>query len=606
MGHVVMNLLGPWEIRAGDGTVHVPSGRLRTLLTSLALSPGEPVGLDVLAGRVWPERLPRRAHATLHTDVGRLRELLGPDVIRAHPSGGYLLSVEREAVDLQRFRVLLRQAEQACPAQELTLLREALGLWRGRPFADLYSTWLDRDVLPRLTEEWFAATERRVDLELAAGHSERVIAELRELTRCFPAREGLWARLITTLHGGGRRTEALGAFLQARASLTELEVEPSDHLVALQQAILLDDTPPDTQRTAGPPRPPTPRQLPHDIATLTGREEELAHLDTLLTYLGGVAPTIVSIDGPPGVGKTALAVHWAHRVRPHCQEVQLHLDLRGYGPGKPVAPAAAAAALLRALGTPPNRIPVEADERFAALRTALADRRPLLLLDNARDVEQVRPLLPGTAAMVIVTSRNQLHGLSVRDGAHRLTVRRLSNPQAVHLLAKAIGEDRATCEPTAVTRLAALCDHLPLALAIVAERAQRTTTLAELVTALENARLDNLNTGENDPHTDMRTALSWSYRALNTEAAAMFRNLGLHATGAIDVHLAAATAGVPVPTARLALDQLTSVHLLEQQDPHHYKLPDLVGAYARETALAITQDPSTGAHQRRPRELRRP
>ena len=491
MGHVVMNLLGPWEIRAGDGTVHVPSGRLRTLLTSLALSPGEPVGLDVLAGRVWPERLPRRAYATLRTDVGRLRELLGPDVIRAHPGGGYLLGVEHDAVDLQRFRVLLRQAEHAGPARELTLLREALGLWRGQPFADLYSTWLDRDVLPRLTEEWFAATERRVDLELAAGCPERLITELRDLTRRFPTREALWARLITALHRTGRRTEALGTFLQARALLTGLDGEPSDQLVALQQTILLDDTPPGAKRVAGTA---SPRQLPHDIATLTGREEELAHLDTLLTYLGGVAPTIVSIDGSPGVGKTALAVHWAHRVRPHCPEVQLHLDLRGYGPGKPIAPAAAAAALLRALGTPANRIPVDADERFAALRTALANRHPLILLDNARDAEQVRPLLPGTAAMVIVTSRNQLRGLSIRDGAHRLTVHRLPNHQAVNLLTKAIGEDRTTREPAAAARLATLCDHLPLALAIVAERAHRATTLAELVTALEHARLDNLNT----------------------------------------------------------------------------------------------------------------
>jgi DNA-binding SARP family transcriptional activator len=597
-----MNLLGPWEIRAGDGTVHVPAGRLRTLLTSLALSPGEPVGLDMLADRVWPERLPRRAYATLRTDVRRLRKLLGPDVIRAHPGGGYLLGVEREAVDLQRFRVLLRQAEHACPAQELTLLREALGLWRGQPFADLYSTWLDRDVLPRLTEEWFAATERRVDLEFAAGRPERLIAELRDLTRRFPTREALWSRLITALHQAGRRTEALGAFLQARALLTDLGVEPSDELVALQRTILLDD-----KRLAEAGNQ-TPHQLPNDIATITGREEELANLDTLLAYIDGMAPTVVLIDGSPGVGKTTLAVHWAHRVRPHCPEVQLYLDLRGYGPGEPVAPAEAAATLLRALGSPPNRIPAKADERFAALRTALADRRPLFLLDNARDSDQVRPLLPGTAAMVIVTSRNQLRGLSARDGAHRLTLDRLNSHQSVALLATAIGKNRTTREPTAAARLATLCDHLPLALAMVVERANRTTTLTELVTALENARLDTLTTGDNDPHTDIRTALSWSYRALPQGAAAMFRTLGLHATGDIDVHLAAATAGVPIPTARLALDQLVAAHLLEQQDPHHYKLHDLIGLYARETALAtnaITRDPRTRDHQRQLRALHR-
>jgi DNA-binding SARP family transcriptional activator len=597
MGHVVMNLLGPWEIRAATGTVHVPAGRLRTLLTSLALSPGEPVGLDVLADRVWPERLPRRAYATLNTDLGRLRKLLGPDVIRAHPGGGYVLGVEREAVDLQRFRVLLRRAEHACPAQELTLLREALGLWRGQPFADLYSTWLDRDVLPRLTEEWLAATERRVDLEFAAGQPERLVAELRDLTRRFPTREALWSRLITALHQAGRRTEALGTFLQARALLTELGVEPSDELVALQQAILLDDTPLDDDSAR------TPHQLPQDIATVTGREEELANLDTLLAYLGGVAPTIVSIDGSPGVGKTTLAVHWAHRVRPHCPEIQLYLDLRGYGPADPVTPAAAAATLLRALDTPTNRIPAKADERFAALRTALADRNPLLVLDNARDADQVRPLLPGTAAMVIVTSRNQLRGLSARDGAHRLTLHRLNSQQSATLLTTALGEARTTREPQATARLATLCDHLPLALAMTVKRAQQSTTLAELVTALETARLDTLDT---DGH-DMRTALSWSYRALPKDAAAMFRTLGQHATTDIDAHRAATTAGVPLPAARLALDQLVAAHLLEQQAPHHYKLHDLIGLYAREAALAtnaITRAPSTRDHQRQLRGLR--
>jgi DNA-binding SARP family transcriptional activator len=261
-------LLGPWEVTDGRRPVHVPAGRLRTLLTTLVLAAGDPVGLDRLADRVWPEAPPDRARKTLHTYLGRLRTLLGAGLVRTHPGGGYLLDLPPDAVDVHRFHALVRRADRADgPASELDLLREALALWRGRPFTGLDAAWLDREVLPPLTEAWFGATCRRLDLELATGRPERLIAELRDLTGRHPTRESLWSRLITALHRAGRRAEALSTYQHVRTVLAdELGVDPGDQLVALHREILLDGAP----RPAGP----CPRQLPHDVTTFTGRAAE--------------------------------------------------------------------------------------------------------------------------------------------------------------------------------------------------------------------------------------------------------------------------------------------------------------------------------------------
>lgn len=562
----------------------IPAGRLRILLTSLVLSANRPVGVDALAEQLWPEQLPLRARGSVHTYVGRLRKLLGPDMIRTHPGGGYQLSIAPDAVDVHRFRDLLHQAQQADSAdEELTLLRAALKLWRGAPFADLYSVWLDQKVIPRLTEEWFAAIGRRIELELASGVGEPLIAELRALVNTYPMRESLWIQLITALHRAGRRSEALDAFLQVRTALREqLGIDPSEQLVQLQQHILREGSP--------HPGGPHPRQLPHDITRFTGRRVELAMLDELLPNAEPAgrspAPTIVSIDGAPGVGKTALAVHWAHRVANRFPDLQLYLNLRGYGPGEPVTPEAATETLLRGLGVDSDLIPSQLDERSALLRSTLSGYDPLILLDNARDAEQVRPLLPGASGLVIVTSRNQLSGLSIRDGAHRVTLHRLPGRQSVELLAAAVGVSWVTKEPAAAATLAELCDHLPLALTIVAERAHRAGSLAEVVTALQNeqARLDTLDTGEDNPDTSLRAALSWSYQALSPNASAMFRKLGMHPANDIGLDAAAALADVPVAHAQAALHQLVSAHLVEQPRPNRYELHDLIRLYATEMA----------------------
>ncbi|MCE7002889.1 tetratricopeptide repeat protein [Kibdelosporangium philippinense] len=579
-----IQVLGPWEIRRDGEVVAIPPGQLRVLLAALVVSANHPVTTDTLAERLWPDEQPGNARGSLHTYVGRLRQLLGRNVIERVSAGRYQLGVKSDRVDVYRFRELLRQSRaQVDSKQELALLCEALRLWRGRPFSDVASSWVDRDVVPRLTEEWFAATERRIDIEMDVRQPESIIAELHELTDQYPTRESLWVRLISALHRAGRREDALVAYAQVFRILSdEFGIDPGAELQRLRREILQGN-----RMTL--PWSPAPRQLPHDIAKFTGRQEELTKLDALLTNLDG-APIIVSIDGAPGMGKTALALHWAHRVADKYSDVQLYLNLRGYGPGEPIRPNAATEALLRELGVPGEAIPSDVDERSALLRSKLSDRRPLILLDNARDAGQVRPLLPGSSALVIVTSRNQLRGLSVRDGAHRVTLNPMAHRQAIDLLSSAIGPHRVAEEPTAAARLVKLCDYLPLALAIVAERAHRTDSLADVVLALEDekARLDNLGSGDGDPHTDLRAALSWSYRALRKSAALMFRKLGLLPANDIGLDTAAALSGLPRGQAKDALDQLIATNLLEQPQPGRYQMHDLIRLYA--TNLVMTYE----------------
>ncbi|TQM77127.1 DNA-binding SARP family transcriptional activator [Thermopolyspora flexuosa] len=342
---------------------------------------------------------------------------------------------------------------------------------------------------------------------------------------------------------------------------------------------------------------PVPRQLRPDIPNFAGRRAELAVLDRLLEEALGDSPdasrppVIVSVQGTAGVGKTALAVHWAHRVRDRFPDGQLYLDLRGYGQGRPVEPAAALETLLRALGTPADRVPVGVDERSALLRTLLAGRRVLLLLDNAGGSEQVAPLIPGSGGMVLVTSRNQLRALIVQYGARRVVLDQMPGDEAVELLAEVLGRDRIDSDPAAVAEIVERCARLPLALRIFAERAARfpDTPLRRLAAELrdERGRLTALDTGDGDD-TDLRMVFSWTYRALDEAAARMFRLLGLHPGEEIGVGAAAALVGPETAPDEAAatrlLDRLAADHLLRSRSPGRYDFHDLLRAYAAECA----------------------
>jgi tetratricopeptide (TPR) repeat protein/transcriptional regulator with XRE-family HTH domain len=337
---------------------------------------------------------------------------------------------------------------------------------------------------------------------------------------------------------------------------------------------------------------PIPRQLPASVASFVGRTRELQALTDIsedVTRAGG-AVVISSIGGTAGVGKTALAVHWAHQSEDRFPDGQLYVNLQGYDLAGPVTVAQALAGFLAALGAPAADLPAEAEQLASMYRSMLADRRLLVVLDNANHVEQVRPLLPGSpGCMVLVTSRDSLPGLVARDGARRLTVDLLPHAEAVSLLRSLVGR-RVDAEPAAAKALAARCSRLPLALRVAAElaAARPATKLADLVNELtgQQQQLDLLNAGD-DPRATVRTVFSWSYQYLQPETAGMFRLLGSHPGAEVDCYSAAALAGVSLQAAGGILERLARAHLIEPDGPVRYRMHDLLRAYARE--LAVTQ-----------------
>ncbi|MFI9561019.1 AfsR/SARP family transcriptional regulator [Nonomuraea endophytica] len=569
---------------------------------------GETVASDKLAYWVWGEDLPAHPRNTLHTYVRRLRDMLGPHLIETVPHG-YLLRVGREDVDLLRFRDLVRQARACADAgavdQESALLRQALSLRRGEPFEGLTSLWLERELAPLVEEEWLAALARQVDLDLAAGRYRDLIPELNRLTAAHPLREEVWEQFIRALYDSGRRAEAVDAYERVRTILREeMDLEPNERLQRLHR--LVRGGADMAEEQSSPAR--RPRQLPSDITRFTGRHAVLAALDDLLPGTDArpeaPAPIVIAVvSGPAGVGKTALAVHWAHRVRQRFPDGQLYVNLRGYGPASPTEPAAVLESFLLALGVPAARIPVGTEARSALLRSTLADRRMLILLDNAHDAAQVRPLLPGSDSLVLITSRGQLRSLAAREGARRVVLDRFEPHESAVLLGDILGVERVAGQPAAVARLAHLCAHLPLALGIAAELAGRrpADSLEAVVQQLrdERRRLETLDTGD-DPHGSVQAVFSWSYQALTPAAARLFRLLGLHPSNDISAAAAAALSGVTVPQAQRLLDELAGRHQLSEHLPGRYELHDLLRVYA---IVQAEREESTEEHAAAVRRL---
>jgi DNA-binding SARP family transcriptional activator/tetratricopeptide (TPR) repeat protein len=592
-------MLGAFELRVDDQVVPITRVRLRALLCALAIRAEQVVATDTLAVQVWGEQVPQKARAGLHTLVNQLRGLAGADLIRTEPQG-YALDIPRDAVDALRFRRLVDSASGLDPVAARGVLVEALSLWRGEPLAGLGTEHLQRDIAPALIEWYLRAVESRIDIDLALGKHGALVAELRALVIEHPMREPLWVRLITALHRAGRSAEALGTYQTIRTRLADLlGADPSAELRAVHAAILAaEDVVGIEDRT------PIPRQLLPDAARFAGRVAELAELDRVLAEHTGPegSPLVIALHGPGGIGKTALALHWAHRHRERFSDGQIYVDMRGYGPEEPIDPATALDVVLRAIGVPPARIPAGAEERSALLRTALFGRRTVLFMDNVRDASQVRPLLPGAGNLLLVTSRNELHGLAVHDGAWRLNLRELSMEDSVTLVGNVIGTGRVAAEPAAVVGLVELCDRLPLMLVIAAQRAARypDTSIAGLVTELRavHDRLDLL-ADPLDPIADPRAVFSWSYHALNEATARAFRYLGLHPGPEISLQAAVALLRTPPGPTRRLLDTLVSVHLLERDQLGRYRFHDLLREYAAEVVAEREPDAERDAAVRR-------
>ncbi|MFE0026663.1 BTAD domain-containing putative transcriptional regulator, partial [Amycolatopsis sp. NPDC059021] len=583
-----------------DGSpVVVTSSRQRALLATLALSAGRLVSIETLARGVWGEAPPERIRGSLQTYVMRLRRLYGEETVATEPDG-YRLVVEPERVDALRFLGLVDVAtESAEPDRRRAILTAALALWRGAPLEGAGSPALAAEWAPLLTERYLFAVEQRIDLDSGLVPDARLVAELTELVAQHPLRESLWERLVRVLARSGRRAEALARYAGLRELLAEeLGVEPGEELRRLHAELLAAGEGALPGNGSGRPRRGgVPRQLPFDVASFTGREAELAALDGFLDEAAGESGIVV-IEGTAGVGKTSLAVHWSHRVAGRFPGGQLFLDLRGHSAETPVTLQAALAGFLRAVGVSPESLPSTVEERSALLRSRLAASRTLLLLDNARDAEQVRPLLPGPGNLVVVTSRNQLRGLIAREGARRIALGSFDHRDTVALLAGSVGRARLDAEPGAVAELAELCGGLPLALALAGERASRLSemspagvSLAGIVDELrdQRLRLDALR-DPRDAGTDLRAAFSWSYKALRPAAARLFRLLGLHPGVTVSLHSAAALAGTGLRETRALIDQLAAAHLLNQPRIDRYQFHDLLRVYAAELVEAETPE----------------
>jgi DNA-binding SARP family transcriptional activator/tetratricopeptide (TPR) repeat protein len=587
---LTVGVLGPLVVAVDGRSVELTTGRLRTLLAALAVSAGRTVSLERLVEALWDGDGPGNARRGIHVYLTRLRAVLGTDAITTEP-GGYLLRAAPDQVDAVRFvRLLDATAREPDPAAQRALLDEALELWRGTPFDGVRSEWLARSETPRLVERYLAATERRADLAIADGSPGELVGRLRELTGQHPLRESLWARYLMVLDRSGRQAEALRSYETIRVRLRdELGTDPGPALREVHADLLAGRS----SWHLGPDAPAgavVPRQLPAGIDGFAGRTAELAALDGLVGGRGGGTATAVvisAIAGTAGVGKTALAVHWAHRIAHRFPDGQLYVNLRGFHPsGRAVTRAEAVRGFLDALNVPRHLIPSDVDAQVGLYRSLLAGRRMLVLLDNARDADQVRPLLPGSpACLVVVTSRDQLTSLVAAEAAHPLPLDPLPVGEARTLLAQRVGADRVAAEEAAADEIIARCARLPLALAVAAARAAThpAFSLAAVASQLrDRSGLDGLATG--DPATDARAVLSWSYRALGPAAARLFRLLGLHPGPDLAVPAAASLAGLPVPAVRPLLAELCRVHLLTEHVPGRYAFHDLLRAYAAELA----------------------
>jgi DNA-binding SARP family transcriptional activator/Tfp pilus assembly protein PilF len=603
-------LFGPLVVAGDSGQQATLAGpRLRVLLATLLLHADTPVSAHALAEAVWDGEPPPAAIQTLRSYVRRLRRALGPQagaLIEARDPG-YLIRLAGAELDVLEFETLCQEAAVALSAaawsQASDAAAHALELWRGAPLLDVPSRLLHDEIVPLLDQLRVQALEDRAEADLHLGRHERLVPQLRDLTVQHPLRERFHAQLMLALYRCSRRAEALESYRDARRALVgELGIEPGPDLRRLHERVLAGDTdllaPPqgDTAPESGRPAP-VPRQLPAPVTYFTGRAWELKALDGLLDQAAAeMAGTVVisAIGGTAGVGKTALAVHWAHQIAARFPDGQLYVNLRGYDPAQPMTAADALAGFLRALGVPSQDIPAEAGERAALYRSLLAGRRILVVADNAGSAEQVRLLLPGThSGMTIVTSRSSLAGLVARDGAQRLDLDLLPLAEAVGLLRALIGE-RVDADPGAAATLAAQCSRLPLALRVAAERAiaRSATPLADLAGELadQQRRLDLLDAGR-DPHTAVRAVFSWSYRVLDVEERRAFRLLGLHPGAELDrFALAALTGGTP-GRADGMLELLARASLIQRAQPGRYGLHDLLRAYARE--LATAQDPDS-------------
>jgi DNA-binding SARP family transcriptional activator len=610
-------VLGPLSVTVAGVPVPLQSAKTRVVLASLLLRPNRTVSVEELVDRLWDNDPPSGARNATQSYVMRLRKALaGAGSLISTQPAGYLIDAPSDTVDLGRFRARIAAADQARtrsqPQREAEELRAALALWRGAPLSDVPSELLHVQEVQRLAEERLSALERLMDIELSLGRHAEVVGELYALTEENRLREPFWGQLMLALYRADRQADALSAYRKVSAILRdELGIDPGEALRTLHQRILVNNKTPrplptPQQRRPAPPLTPawtTPFQLPADVPGFVGRDELITRIRELTANRDDNQHSvpIVVLSGAPGAGKTALAVHAAHRLRADFPDGALWVNLRGYSTSPPLAPTDALGRFLRALGVAADNIPHEVDEQSTLLRTLLAGRKVVLVLDNAASPEHVRPLLPAASSCaVLITSRNNLPGLIALNGARRLPVDVVTHAEAITLIGNIIGEDRVADEPEATGELAATCGFLPLSLRIAATNLAMSSGLsvADYVRELRSgSRLDAMEI-EGDDQAAVRLAFDLSYSTLKPTLSLFFRLLSLIPGADFDRHAAAAIADTSPNQAQQLLGALTAANLMIDNGAGRYAFHDLI----KEFAVERVQEQETEEQRRQARQ----
>ncbi|MGW7407087.1 BTAD domain-containing putative transcriptional regulator [Streptomyces sp. NPDC054833] len=590
------SVLGPVRAWRGEEPLNTGSPQQRALLAALLLREGRTATAAELIDALWGAEPPSQALAAVRTYASRLRKVLDLGVLVSE-SGGYAVrGLGEGALDLAAAQDLAADAEKARSAGDLCharhVLNQALGLWDGEPLAGVPGPYADTQRV-RLEEWRLQLLESRLDMDLEQGCHAEAVSELTALTAAHPLRERLRELLMLALYRSGRQAEALAVYADTRRLLSEeLGVDPRPGLKELQQRILQADpalaepSAPVAEPAAVPVRP---AQLPATVPDFTGRSSFVSELSEVLASAEGRVMAVSALAGIGGVGKTTLAVHVAHQARAAFPDGQLYVDLQGAGP-RAAEPETVLGSFLRALGTPDSSIPDSLEERAALYRSVLDGRRVLVLLDNAKDAAQVRPLLPGTeGCAALVTSRVRMVDLA---GAHLVDLDVMSPDEALSLFTKIVGEERVASEREAALDVVAACGFLPLAIRIAASRlaARRTWTVSVLAAKLadERRRLDELQAGD----LAVKATFELGYGQLEPSQSRAFRLLGLADGPDMSLAAAAAVLDLPVEETEDLLEALVDTSLLESAAPGRYRFHDLVRLYARACAERDEQPPS--------------
>ncbi len=600
----MLRLLGEVTAEVRGRAVDLGPARQRCVRAALAVDAGRVVAVDRVVARVWGARVPPRGRATLHSYISRLRQVLAgtQGVAIVCRSGGYALVAEAAGpvVDLHRFRDLRAAAEaEVDDEQAARLLTDALALWQGQALTGLDGEWAETE-RDRLGQERLAVQHDLVDARLRLGKGGDLVIDLAARAAAHPLDERVAGQYMLALHQAGRTADALEHYRQVRARLVgDLGTDPGAVLQDLHGQLLtgrceqeapgpLVGTEPHTtpDRVIADLPPPRPAacasQLPATPRGFVGREEALRVLDAACDEADSSLVVHV-LTGTAGVGKTALALYWAHRDRARFPGGQLFVNLRAHGAGPPLTARQALEELLQALEVDPTRRPAGVDGAAAAYRSAVAGKQVLVLLDDAVDASQVRPLLPGTPdCTVVITSRNRLDGLVAHEGALQQRLDVLGADDAGAVLGRIIGETRVAAEPQAVKDLVALCDGLPLALRIAAAHlaAQPNGSIGDYVTPVRGGdRLAALEL-HGDPTAAVSAAIELSYAARPDSTRRVFRLLGLVPGPNTSAPAVAALAGIDLPDAERELRDLVAANLVEQPAPGRYALHELLRLYA--------------------------